>query len=227
MDAFTSAQIVSNLEAIGIVDRDFRSSDQLAALAQTVSVLPVHEIEGIVCLPAIGDRLAVHSATTVENGIEAVIRDSITDAGVCRVAYERTKMRLRNALEDDASVKPNAWDAGSLESHFTGVHASLSTALDATSIWTEELTSAETVRSSGDVEEILALFPSKAIASKVAMALGASVSKLFELLTGALGAAPNDPLHALGHDLEAALGTYGLPPRSVGERPGASEVSTS
>src|SRR5206468_3802146 len=71
--AFKAAKLVDNLDAVGIVDRDFRSDEELQALAETATVLPVHEIEGIVCLPAIGDRLAAHLAVKLADGIAGVV----------------------------------------------------------------------------------------------------------------------------------------------------------
>jgi hypothetical protein len=73
------------------------------------------------------------------------------------------------------------------------------------------------------VEKILALFPSKSIAGRVASALGVKVGTLFDLLTNALTVSEGDPLYELGRKLEPALLELGFPSRVVAERPQASE----
>jgi hypothetical protein len=194
---------------------------ELASMAETLVVLPFHEIEGLICVPAVADHLAAHLAVELEHGIEAIIREAVSADDVRRVAYERTKLRLRNALENQVSAKPQAWDEASLATHYENVKASLTSSVDASAIFQEELALAEDVRSSSDVEKILAIFPSKRIAGRVASALGVNgVSALFDLVSGALKATEADePLYKLGADLEKVLHALGLPSRTVAERP--------
>jgi hypothetical protein len=216
--AFESAKLLDNLEAIGIVDRDYRSEEQVKALAAIATVLPFHEIEALVCLPAVGNRLAAHLAVTLDGGIERIVRKTVTDDDVRRVAHERTKFRLLNLVEDEVTAKPSTWDEAGLMSRQAEVKKALGS-IDPKAIFEEELSRAEGTRASGDVGKILELFPSKQIASTVAGALGVKVRALFELLSAALSSASgDDPLYQLGKDLETGLGMIGLPPRTVAER---------
>jgi hypothetical protein len=224
VEAFKAANLVSNLDAMGVIDRDYRSDDELKAMEQVACVLPVHEIEAIVCLPPLAERLGAHLAVKLKDGeIEHVVRDAVNDEDVRRVAFERTKLRLRNAVEDDVSGKPAAWDEASLTTHYSNAKKALSVSLDAESIFKEELKLAEATRNEGDAGKILALFPSKKIAGQVAHALGVKVPALFDLLVSALMATdPKDPLHQLGKDVEEIVARLGLPARTVAERPGTS-----
>jgi hypothetical protein len=221
VQAFNSAELVDNLDAVGIVDRDHRSNEELASMAEILVVLPFHEIEALVCVPAVADQLAAHLAVELEGGVEAVIRGSVSADDARRVAHERTKMR--NVVENQVSAKPSAWDETSLAAHYESVNASVATSVDALAIFKEELALADEVRSSSDVEKILELFPSKGIAGKVASALGVKVGTLFDLLTNALTTSEGDPLYELGKKLEPALLKLSLPARVVAERPQASE----
>ncbi|MDP9340549.1 MAG: AAA family ATPase [Actinomycetota bacterium] len=220
VDVFKSANLVDNLEALGVVDRDFRSDDELKSLAATAVVLPVHEIEGLVCLPAIGDRLATHLGKTLEGGVAGIVQGTVRDEDVRRVAYERTKLGLLNSVEDLVTGKPGAWDEKGMQAHYDEMKSSLGRSVDAVAIFKEELSRAEATRKSGDIAKILEIFPSKPIANAVARTLGVKVSTLFEIVIGGLAATvnPDDPLYKLGSDLEAELTKIGLPPRTVTER---------
>jgi AAA domain, putative AbiEii toxin, Type IV TA system len=219
VQAFNATNLVQNLEAVGIVDRDFKSEAELKSLAEVATVLPVHEIEGLLCLPEIGNRLARHLAKSLDGGVEKVITEAVKEEDVSRVAYERTKLRLLNSLQDAVTSRPASFGEADLEVHFESIKATLAGATDPRAIFEEERTEAEKVRASGDIGRILAVFPSKRIAAALGGALGMQVRDLVGLVSAALSSTkPEDELHDLGRDLEAALLLAGLPARAVAER---------
>jgi hypothetical protein len=67
--------------------------------------------------------------------------------------------------------------------------------------------------------ELLAVFPSKELASKIAAALQTRVRNLFEIITSALRTSdPSEALYQLGQDLEEVLKRIALPSRAIAER---------
>ena len=218
VQSFNTSALVANLEAVGVVDRDFMSDEAVQKLGSGVTVLPVHEIEALICLPQVVSRLAEHLAVQLTKKPEQLIKDSVSNEAVLRVAHERTKLRFLNGVEDSVCAKPQQWDEASLRSCLAAVGISAQAA-DVESIFDEELALARKARESGDATAILAIFPSKEIAAVIASQLHTKVPALFELVSHSLSVAgTDDSLSQLGNDLEKIFGKIGLPQRTVGER---------
>ncbi|HEV2107353.1 MAG TPA: hypothetical protein VGR16_03755, partial [Thermomicrobiales bacterium] len=218
--ALNENRLIENLEAIGLIDRDFSPDTVLSRLGAGLVVLPVHEVEGLVCLPEIVERLAKHLGKVIPaQDVAAVIRSAITNDMVHRCALERMKSHFLNITQDIVLSKPPAWDAGSLRGHAGKLKSDLGSPQSPEAILDEELETMSSIRDSGTAKEMVQTFPSKQLATAVGAALGMKTEQLFELISSALLVDKDEVLGKLGRDLEAILSDAGLPPRTVTERP--------
>jgi hypothetical protein len=181
-----------------------------------VYVLPLHEIEGIVCIPTVVEALCSHLAKSSFDAA-AIIIDSVTEDVILRVALERWKLAITNIAEDAVcGTPPSPLNAGTLRGHAASVFDTAVAVREPAVVFDEELDFVRSAASSGDAMSILRVFPCKAIAAAIASRLGQSVDGLFLMVSGAISAASdNDPLYALGVRLEAAIDVLGLPKRML------------
>ena len=207
---------IRGVEAIGIIDRDYRSDRYFNGIGADVYVLPLHEIEGIVCIPTVVEALCSHLAKSSFDAA-AIIIASVTEDDILRVALERWKLAITNIAEDAVCGKPpSPLNAGTLRGHAASVFDTAVAVREPAVVFDEELDFVRSAASSGDAMSILRVFPCKAIAPAIASRLGQSVDGLFLMVSGAISAASdNDPLYALGVRLEAAIDVLGLPKRML------------
>lgn len=189
--ALNDNRLIESLEAVGLIDRDFRPDAVLASMGAGVIVLPVHEIEGLVWLPGVVERLGRHLGKVIPAAdVTALIRSSVTDPMLHRCALERMRFRLLNLAQDVVLSKPAAWDAESLRAHASKLGSDLGDLQNPEVILDQELAMVSSVRDSGTVEEMVRMFPSKLLAAAVGVQLGMKTEKLFELMSSALLADP-------------------------------------
>jgi hypothetical protein len=180
-----------------------------------MNVLPVHEIEGAICLPSVVERLARHLARGPIDST-AVIVSAIDQGAILRVAHERWKLLMLDQLQDRVCARPQPdFSEEALRRHAGTVTTPVEGAQSAEELWAHELETVKAVAASGEVGQLLGTFPCKPIAGAIARELGSSVEGLFAILAQALTALPDDPLHDLGQDLEGALSSLDLPSRYV------------
>lgn len=218
VSSLAGSKLIDNLDAIGVIDRDFHPDSYFARLDPSVFCLPVHEIEGILCLPGVIDRLALHLSRALSKSANQLVLDAITEEMLSRVAFERARQQVLNAVEDRILSKPGGYAENDLRNHLGAIEGTLGADATLVAVYESELAHAREVRLGGDPAAVVRLFPSKPVAATVATVLGLSVRRLFDLVCGALAAGPNDPLAALGADLEVQLAVLKLPARQVAER---------
>jgi energy-coupling factor transporter ATP-binding protein EcfA2 len=218
VDALASSGLIDNLEAVGIIDRDFRSDAFFEGLPPNHIVLPVHEVEGVLCVQEVCDVLADHFGRQ-RISMSTAIASTVDDQLVLRVALERWKATTLNRLEDRVtSPPPKPLQEESLRLHSSGIFGQLDLATESKETFESELAIVRADRDSGDLSRILKTFPSKQLAVVVTNHVGQSARQLFELMNRALLAAGESPLSQLRQRLEVALTTLGLPPRRVEQR---------
>jgi energy-coupling factor transporter ATP-binding protein EcfA2 len=215
VSALCNAKIVDNLDAIGVIDRDFRPDEFFTSLTENHIILPVHEIEGLICVPEVCDALADHlgrDRISVVDQISNVIGDSM----VMRVTYDRWKAVMLGRLENKVTAKPpKPLTEEGLRGHAEAAFSHRDLGRESVDVLETELVRVSTDRDSGDVMRMLKTFPSKQLAGVVSSCLGQSVGQSFELMSRALLAADDSPLFSLGQCLEAAFTTLGLPVRQA------------
>jgi ABC-type cobalamin/Fe3+-siderophores transport system ATPase subunit len=204
----------ANANPLGIIDRDYRPDEYFAALGSDIRALPLHEIEGIVCLPEVIEVLRQHLAKEPVD-VASVIVSTLREDVVLKVAHERWKLRVLNSFQDAVTARPvGVFTEEGLDAHVRNVGDTVANSIDLTKLLNDEIASVWAVANSGDVKATLRMFPSKAIAGKLASALGQTVDGLFMLVVGGLSAErDDDPLKGLGSRLETVFEALGLPAR--------------
>ncbi|MDP9224328.1 MAG: AAA family ATPase [Actinomycetota bacterium] len=218
--AHNEARVIDNLEAVGIIDRDFRPEAFFENVGPSTTVLPVHEIEGLLCLPEVVACLSNHLGAAFGGEVVEVVRGAIGDEEVFRVAVERTRLALRNLTEDAIFSKPADWKSeDALKAHFRNVDADLGSLIDSETMLAQELEALQSIRDIGEIRDLLRVFPSRGVAAAVAKRLGTNVTTLFQLMSRALRVTGSDQeLAGLGQCLEEAFADVGLPRRRVAQR---------
>jgi hypothetical protein len=210
--------LVSGVQPIGIIDRDFRPNAFFDALDDDVVALPVHEVEGLLCLPAVRDPVAAHLGQPAADRTTALV-ESISDVDIRRVALERTKLLLLNGSENVVNSKPASWSELDLQAHVGLIGQNLRSLPDPAVVFSEELARARTVIESRDPARILETFPAKPILARVSSELGTNAQALKTLVCAALETEDAaSPLFTLGQQLEQVFKSIGLPDREVGDR---------
>jgi hypothetical protein len=213
--AFKSG-LVSGVEPIGIIDRDFRPDVFFASLDEEITALPVHEIEGLLCLPAVRDSIATYLGQEPTDRA-ALLVESISDSDIRRVAFERTKLLMLNGAAMAITSKPSSWSEEDLRNHVAAID--LGSLPNPSKVFEAELSSAREVVESRDPERILRTFPAKPLLTRVAAELGTNPETLRTLVSSALGSEDDaSTLFALGQELENIFRNLGLPDRAVLER---------
>ncbi len=225
---FNSVDQIKGVKAIGIIDRDYWPDSFFSALPPDITVLGVHEIENLFCLPKVFEAVGIHLHVETEE-IAAKYENFLTKAkssfgGVLfnKQVLERVRrrvscsmVRLLNGVrphEELATVKaaiigeldPGNWDFDPLLI-FDEEEAVLRTGLK------------------GSAEDLLRLFPGKAYLGHAATELGVKADRLIQLVCSALllpkePEMPNDPAEspqsaALNKQLIEAMRKH-LPPRA-------------
>jgi hypothetical protein len=217
-EAFASSSLVDNLVALGVIDRDYRPDSFFEDLSGLLVALPVHEIEGVVCIPGVADALANHLGRPTIAVLDSA-RRLISEDMILRVALARWRVALLARLENRVTSRPTlGMNEQALHKHCAAALTDGDLGVESTLLFRDELLRVRADAASADIMRLLKVFPSKQLAAAVAGPLGLPVKRLFELMNQALLARQDQPLFALGTQLEVALGVLGLPPRRVASR---------
>lgn len=211
---------ISGGEVLGLVDRDYYSDDLLRRVPDGVHVLPVHEVESVLCDPKAISALATHlgkDAPPVADSFLSRVRKEFHGRTLSAIVARRVRARVGDLLEqafDGSQIADNLKDT---ESHHTERLANLDLPAKASRIFDEESKRVSDALSSGG-EAMLAMLPGKHLLSLLAAELGlASDEELEGLVVRALSATPTDEdgaLRNLGMQLAEAFRAY-LPPRQA------------
>ena len=204
----------------GLVDRDYYPDDILRATTEGVDVLPLHEIESVVCDENVVGALASHlgknpgevSALFLARA-QQEFRGQVFSHLVARRVRARVGDLLDNAFSGSQVVADLAETAGN---HATAL-AALDLPAKTYAMFEEESTRVSRALAAGG-QEMLAIVPGKHLLSLLPGILGLSnAPELTGLVIRSLNRKllkHDDPLRALGLKLEAAL-QASLPARRV------------
>jgi predicted ATPase len=207
-------------EVVGLVDRDYYSDDALVSLPVGVSVLPVHEIESVLCDEGVVAAIANHFGKPSED----VWRDFIEQARVIfrgdrlnLIIARRVRARVGDLLDGAFnSTQIDADFSQTKERHKLGI-ADLELPEKLADMMDEELQRAERSLYEGN-KELLAIFPGKDLIDILYRVIGLkNVTELTGLIIRCLerdSSEKNDSITSLGSAVETALLAY-LPPRSI------------
>src|SRR5262249_4809236 len=120
---------VAAADVIGLVDRDFYSDEALATLTTGVTVLPVHEIEGILCNRNAVAAITAHFGKDVDeiwNAFVKRVRETFSGQTLNYVIASRVRSRINDLLQGafaGADINENIDET-------SGSHAARITGLD-------------------------------------------------------------------------------------------------
>jgi energy-coupling factor transporter ATP-binding protein EcfA2 len=203
---------------IGLIDRDFYSDDVLNATTGGVTVLPLHEIESVLCdqtvVAALATQLGKEPADVWKEFL-AQVRKEFQGQTMNGVVARRVRMRVGDLLDGAFNGAQVVADPTQTATNHGATLAALALPAKTAAMFTEESARVAAALAAGNAD-MLAILPGKHLLSIFARVLGlANTSELTSLVVRSLNRkhlAVGDPLLALGAKLEAALLAY-LPPR--------------
>jgi len=205
-------------EVIGLIDRDFYSDVVLGAVTNGVTVLPLHEIESVLCDSKVVTSVAEHfgkDPTGAWDEFLARVRKEFCGQTLNGVVARRVRSRVGDLLDGAFNGTQVVTDlTATSKNHSTGLSA-LELPAKTEIMFAEEATRVAEALDGGGTE-MLAILPGKHLLSMLARVLGLSnTSELTSLIVRALNRKQlkkDDPLYVLGAKVEAALLAY-LPSR--------------
>jgi ABC-type cobalamin/Fe3+-siderophores transport system ATPase subunit len=221
VDRFTKSTLIAGLSAIGIVDRDYWPVNFLDGLVGSVHVLPVHEIENLLCNKGLFTAVAKHLG---KDNPEALFEDFLGKAKarfcgdlLIYQVSERFKRRsetefltARNALKPKASMEDT-------KAHYEQSLNPSGWQTPPSNLFQAEKDAVENALNA-DGDDFLRIFPGKVFFNQIETVLGIKPKAYVDLVCQSLRASRSteDHLHALGKEVESVLESL-LPPREESE----------
>ena len=216
VQALRTAGIARSLEATGIIDRDYHGQNFVGSLPVGVVALTVHEVESLLCIPAVVTAVAAHTGCSFDlEEYRAQLAGSVTEEQRHAIAIQRWKARLEPLLA--GLVAEVSRRSESLDTLIADVPARFnltSWPFSPQELLEEERQRVESVLPGGSTEEVLALVPGKQLLPLAARAVGMDRNRYVQLIVKALKALAGDTLEKLGTEVESSLAVF-LPVRRL------------
>jgi hypothetical protein len=207
-------------EVIGLIDRDFYSDDVLGAVTKGVTVLPLHEIESVLCdqkaVASVSEHFGKDPAGTWEEFLNRV-RKEFRGQTLNGVVARRVRSRVGDLLDGAFNGAQVVADLTTTKANHSATLSALDLPAKTAAMFAEE---SKRVADALDVggTEMLAILPGKHLLSMLAGILGLSnTSELTNLVVRSLNRKQlkkGDPFLVLGEKMEMALLAY-LPSRQA------------
>ena len=216
MSALQAGGLIANLEAIGIIDRDFHSDRYLGTLTGGLHVLPVHEVESLYCLPGVVSAVAAHLHKTFdESGYVARLKQGVSDTERHKVILERWKRRIEPRLTGVvASVHTRTDSLNTIVDALPQIFDASTWSFSPADILEEERVLIENAAEAGTVDDFLRRLPGKGLLATAANYVGQQPEDYVNLVNGLLLDVEADD--SLGSAIETALAPS-LPTRTVSQ----------
>jgi len=213
--ALKGSRVAASLEAIGIIDRDYRPDRFIKALPDGVWPLPCHEVESLLAAPAVVAAVAAHvGASFDKDSYMTSLRDSVSPDQRHRVGIRRWRVSVEPLMQGLAST------VGGSDLSLEELAAQLPTLLDPTKwpfdpvqILQDEKAVVENALDAGTAGDLLAVVPGKQLVALAARACGLAQGRYEELVCTAL-VSTQMSMRTLQAELAAALSGM-LPPRQA------------
>lgn len=211
VDALRSVNLTTGLTAVGIIDGDYHPAAFTDSVADGVEVLAVHEVESLLCLPAVVEAVAKHVSPGFDQGryLDA-LRSTVTDDQAHKIIIQRWKRRVEPHLEGlVASVSGRHLSVTDLVATLPQIFDQTGWTFSPEKMLEEEKDRVEAART-GSVDDFLKIIPGKQLLPIAARTAGLDVAGYVDIICRALG--DWERLEALRVDLQAALTSH-LPAR--------------
>ncbi len=212
-EAFSDSGIVQGMNAIGIVDRDYWPEAFLDSLPEAVHVLPVHEIESLLCHRGIFFAVSEHLGNQEEVS-EELYREFLNEAAAQftgKLKNKQVSERFKNRCADQFNRALNALrvqesDVSMRQNHEEELNPS-KWATPPQDIMDAELTIVDLAVSSPD-EHLIRVLPGKVYWSLLIRKLGLSRDAYIGLIVDALVANDSSPLSSLRDKLREVMDEF-------------------
>jgi hypothetical protein len=217
-NAFHNQTIISGVEAIGVVDRDYWPEQYLRTFPAYVTPLPVHELENIYCLPgvfkAIGQHLSLKPFDIDRRYDEFIVQAKERFKGevLAKQIIERFKCRCSGGLDTVVNNLQVIGDLNALESQCVNILQPSNWGFNPEAIFREERKLLENALAFTEPMQFLILFPGKVFLPIATKSLGLEPSAYKELVNKALIADDKSELSRVKPLVKSALSSF-LPPR--------------
>ena len=213
VDALASGGIVSGLTAIGIIDGDFYPAEFKSSLSAAINVLRVHEVESLLCLPAVVAAVSSYVSRPFDDGqYRTAVAGRVSDSQRHQIIIERWKKRMEPNLEGLVSnVSKRDKPVDDLINDLPEIFDHQRWSFSPEDLLREERARVESAFQSGSIDDILLIAPGKQFLPVAAMQAGMTVGAYSKLIFSALQDKSGD-LNSLSQRLDAALSSY-LPAR--------------
>jgi hypothetical protein len=205
-------------EVIGLIDRDFYSDDVLNAVTKGVTVLPLHEIESMLCAQEAVAGLAEHlgkDPADVWDEFQRRVRKEFRGQTLNGVVARRVRSRVGDLLDGAFNGAQVVADPTTTIANHRATLSALDLPAKTLDMFAEESKRVADALHHGG-REMLEILPGKHLLSILPGVMGLSnTSELTNLVVRSLDRRQpkgNDPILVLGEKMEAALLLY-LPAR--------------
>lgn len=224
--AFNEAPLVTGVECIGMIDRDYWPDSYLNSLPDGVHALAFHEIESLLSARDVFAAVAAHQGLSegVDEAYNAGLSESrgtFVGGKLCKQVSERFKRRCEIATISVLGELKGADTLSDLEAQHVRAVTELHHKIQTDKIFQEERKTVEDAIS-GTEQAFLKVLPGKGTLGAISKKLNLTVEGYLKLIKSGLEAKPDSDLYAFGQHLDNALEPF-LPDR-VSQVPNAAEV---
>jgi ABC-type molybdenum transport system ATPase subunit/photorepair protein PhrA len=207
-------------EVIGLIDRDYYSDDILARIPNNITVLPLHEIESVLCdqkvVAALAEHFGKNPSVVWKEFVDKVCHE-FRGQTLNNVVANRVRSRIGDLLDGVFRSSQIVADTNQTSDNHSATLLALDLPTKVTGMFSEELNRVERAIADGS-KDMLAILPGKHLLSFLAGILGfRNTSELTALVVRSLNRrhlSTDDPLLVLGDKIETGLLEY-LPPRRI------------
>lgn len=213
VDALASSGVASALEVVGIIDGDYYPDAFKAALSASVTVLKVHEVESLMCIPGVVRSICDHvSRPFDEMAYRDAIASTVSDLQRHQLIIERWKRRIEPQLEGlVAGVGKRNKPVNELIGDLPEIFDHLKWDFSPEDLLREEKDRVEAVVPGGSISDLLVIIPGKQLLPVAARTAGMQIDTYVNLILDSLISRAATP-STLTVQLERALSGY-LPAR--------------
>jgi ABC-type lipoprotein export system ATPase subunit len=216
VQAFNEARLVTSVECIGTIDRDYWPDSYLDSLPDAVHALPFHEIESLLSTRGVFAAVATHQGVSkgVDDRYDAGLlesRQTFVGGKLCKQVSERFKRRCEIAALSVLSGLKQSDTLSDLEVLHVNAVAELHRKIQADTIFREERETIEDALSGTD-QTFLKILPGKGALGALSKKLNLTIEGYVKLIKSGLEAKPDSDLYVFGQHLDHALKPF-LPNR--------------
>ena len=216
VDALSNTSVTQSLEAIGIIDRDYRSDRFLESLPRGVHALRVHEVESLFAIPGVVEAVASHIEHSFDPATyHSELVRSVTSEERVRVILERWKARVEPLVVGViAESRARHQSVDDLIAALPAIFDTHNWSFSPQTVLQQERDRVDAALGAGDSDEFLAVMPGKPLLSVAARYLGMNVPTYRDLIISSIRASGGSSPGRLRDRIVSVIQDY-LPARAV------------